>query len=454
MVKNDAYEDEVSDNNGMNPEACLNTTLLSARNTWYKSVSACSLCGRCAPRCVIYERDGDGAKGQSFAARAGLKMLDALQGDATLEGVRSHVWELIQNDEEVYQFVRRCCLCNHCTAYCPSGLRAPDTVKPWRRLFLLTGVLGNADKSIMVDNEWNIFSVYRAVFGIAYPQFQDLASAKPGQADTVFFPGCSLVSYAPDVVCAVGEWFDTNGYRWALCTDCCGSPLISAGLAERSLALRQRILQQCLDAGVKRVVCVCAGCAEELEAVFRGRVQVLQLPQLLCDDGTGHGLAAAGSSANGPDTVKLPDADTVTYAIHDSCHDRAQASGSPLRHMLQDAGARLVELEHSCRNTTCCGAGGAVPAYDPALSKERAEGIMLSAQEAGADVLITSCPTCSYTMAQYALDANDASPFKRVGCKHYLELMFGIDIDWPQVFANLQDMWTGEYGAWVYEQLT
>ena len=33
--------------------------------------------------------------------------------------------------------------------------------------------------------------------------------------------------------------------------------------------------------------------------------------------------------------------------------------------------------------------------------------------------------------------------------RHYLELLFGQTIDWPQVFAQLGGMWEGEYGPWL-----
>lgn len=33
--------------------------------------------------------------------------------------------------------------------------------------------------------------------------------------------------------------------------------------------------------------------------------------------------------------------------------------------------------------------------------------------------------------------------------KHYAELMFRNQFDWPKVFAQLQGMYEGEYGPWL-----
>ncbi|MDR1016742.1 MAG: (Fe-S)-binding protein [Coriobacteriales bacterium] len=456
-------------------QSAIKAALRAAEALWQRALRDCALCGRCAARCPIYDQEGAGQIGQSFAAAAGLRMLEgfcengeghAPAGQAAPAGARWNqlvpealaqgVREFLAKEGELYHYLRRCCLCDHCTAWCPSGLATTATVKAWRRVMAAAGVLdARESQSVLVDQPWHIFSVYRAVWGISYPEWPDLATVAPETVDTVFFPGCSLVSYAPELTRAVGRWLDEAGLHWALCLDCCGSPLVSAGLAERSLALRQRILAECLAAGVRRVVTVCSGCAEELGAVFGGAVEIVSLPQLMCELG---GNLPGGSQAEREILNQVQDdaggVRDIIYAIHDSCHDRAQTSGAPLRALLEAGGlGQLRELEHSCRNTACCGAGGAVAAYDPTLCRERAETILSAAAERGAGTLITTCPTCAYTMAQYALEAPAESVFKRVQCKHYLEVFCRQRVDWDKVFAQLGGMWTGQYAAWVAEQL-
>ena len=60
------------------------------------------------------------------------------------------------------------------------------------------------------------------------------------------------------------------------------------------------------------------------------------------------------------------------------------------------------------------------------------------------ETLVTMCPTCTYT---YAFDLS-ANP-RPINNKNYLELLFDAQFDWDTVFAQLNGMWTGEYGPWL-----
>ena len=54
--------------------------------------------------------------------------------------------------------------------------------------------------------------------------------------------------------------------------------------------------------------------------------------------------------------------------------------------------------------------------------------------------IVAACVSCSFLLS--------VSQW-RVPVFHYLELLFGQTIDWPQVFAQLGGMWEGEYGPWL-----
>ena len=107
--------------------------------------------------------------------------------------------------------------------------------------------------------------------------------------------------------------------------------------------------------------------------------------------------------------------------------------------------AEQREFLHSKRGTLCCGAGGAVGSYDPNITDRRVWRIIEEARDTGADTLVTMCPTCTYTVAQACL----AAPDRAVENLHYLEVLFGETIGWDTVFAQLGDMWAGEYGPWL-----
>jgi Fe-S oxidoreductase len=437
--------------------AQADSPLLDVLARWVNKRLTCSDCLRCSRRCEVLETPGLHI-GEIEAVFEKLATVEEEQRAAAL-------YELIEERPELYSALRQCCFCGHCTAPCNVHMNAPEKMRVWRKLFADVGILSLDDsKLVMVDNEWHIFSAYRAIYGVGYPEFvllDELAQADPvagtatevgtateagtGEIDTLFFPGCSLASYAPDVVRAVGAWLTDAGFSWALSLECCGSPLMSAGLFERSVNLRNKVLEQALSCGIKRVVTVCPGCGEELAEVFGSALEIVPLPELLAERLGGHGVlvsTASESAAKAEGSV----------TIFDSCHDRFDnRHGTALRQLL-DAGAlgskRLLEMPHHGKDTICCGAGGAVAGYDPALTQRRVLRVVDEATETGADTLITVCPTCTYTLAQALLGKGDE---ERIEMLHYLEMVFDLRIPWDEVFAQLEQMWSGEYGPWLTE---
>lgn len=414
--------------------AGLGSPKLDILAAWANRQLTCSHCRRCTLRCEVLREPGldVGAVEEAYAA------LMALPDEERPAAVVA----LVQERPELYHALRRCCFCGYCTASCRHHVLAPERMRAWRALFSEAGLLPQ-EKLVMVDEEWHIFSAYRAIYGIGYPEFTSLAQAAehgPGLVDTLFFPGCSLVSYAPEVVRRAGEWLTAAGVSWALSDDCCGSPLMSAGLFDRAAALRQRVLDQMLAAGITRMVTVCPGCGEEFAELLEGVVDIVPLPELMLE-------RAAALEAEGRPAGFSP-APLGSFAVFDSCHDRAEGRhGHAIRGLLERyvPGAERREIDHRMKGTLCCGAGGAVAAYDPDVTQRRVERVIAEGAKTGAGTLITMCPTCTYTIAQALL----GMPEPPIAGRHYLEVLLGEEIDWPRVFDELGAMWTGEYGPWL-----
>ena len=416
--------------------ASLDDAKLAILSEWANKHFECSHCGKCTRRCEVLAGPGLDI-GQVEAAYGRIMALAPEERPAA-------VIELVQADYALYNALRQCCFCGFCTAACGHHVLAADRMRDWRQLFMQAGLMPPDDsKLVMVDNEWNIFSAYRAIYGIGYADYLSLAQAAeagPGAADTLLFPGCSLVSYAPEVVRVVADWLAESGVRLALSDGCCGSPLMSAGMFDRAAALREGLIRQMQQAGITRMVVICPGCAEEFAPDMPEGIQIVPLPELLRE------CAAKRRAAGMPEGFAPLSRPSVTF--FDSCHDRFDtAHADSIRALL----ARYVpeadqrEIDHRKRGTLCCGAGGAVASYDPDITDRRVWRVIDEARATGADTLVTMCPTCTYTIAQACL----AQPDQAIGNKHYLEMLFGVEIDWARVFQQLNDMWTGEYGPWL-----
>lgn len=420
--------------------ARFDSNLVNQLAAWANKKLTCVHCKRCTPRCEVLEQP-DLDIGLVEEGYQRIVKLDAQDQPAA-------VIELVQEHPEIYHALRRCCFCGHCTAPCQTHQLGADRMRDWRELFMQAGYMPPQDSTlVMVDNEWHIFSAYRAIYGIAYPEFTSLASAAeqgPGVADTLFFPGCSLASYTPELIKKAGQWLNDQGFKWALSDDCCGSPLMSAGLFDRAEALRQRILDQMRAAGITRLVTVCPGCGEEFEDMMSDEIDIVPLPELMLQ-------TSAQAVAHGKSSGFSPAQEIDSLTFFDSCHDRFDnRHGKAIRALMENniPEAIHLEMDHHGKGTLCCGAGGAVAAYDSDITQRRVWRVIDEAQRTHAETLVTMCPTCTYTIAQARLGAPDACTISN---RHYLELLFDYDIDWAQIFSQLESMWSGEYGPWLNE---
>ena len=443
-------------------------------------VRACIGCGACTGRCaVLEERDASGA------------LLPVREGGADMTvGSLASLFSLVENAEDVAAVAsahpaavfaaRRCFMCGYCTLGCPTSVDARGMFTALRELFSLGGVVdGSGFTMTQVDKEWHCFSAYRAVYGIWYVDLPSIEDAPALGADTLFFPGCPLASYSPDLTRQAFSWLQEKTGPVVFTDACCGSPLKTAGYGDRADAYKKSLVERMVAAGIRRVVCVCPGCAEELASAAAAQgtaLEMVALPQLLADAGvrvsanrarelvaqaaaevreasdaaeavesTGAGaLSEAGETADETAVV-------VRIAPFDSCHDREGVFGGPLRTLLQTQGIQVVEMLHHGANALCCGGAGAVSLVDPAIKEQRIDYLLKGeAAQTGVELLVSNCPTCTYTAAQKRrADIKAGRAVSQAVPCNYLELIFPGRFDWNQVFDQLEGMWSGQYAAWV-----
>ncbi len=204
---------------------------------------------------------------------------------------------------------------------------------------------------------------------------------------------------------------------------CCGSPLKSAGFFDRAEALCDLIANELAFSGAKQLVCVCPGCANAMKATLAIQgvdVEVLSLSAFL----SSHGFTPKR---------ELPD---TPLCLSKSCQDR---DGQYLEETCEALGIdpTTPSIFHGC-----CGAGGAVSAYDPDRQSKQSDSKLSFAPDGS--TVITMCPTCTYTYAQRLMDTP-----RDIVNKHYTELLFENQFDWDTTFQQLGSMWYGEYGPWL-----
>ncbi len=357
----------------------------------------CNECQACASACTLLEE----------------------LGELTLPEIAGEVGDG-QPGKKALNFIQRCTLCGRCTRYCPSAVDIPAMVTAAR-----TVLAENAPDSlepyrpVWVDYDWNIFTIYRDTYHIDY---RDLIKDK---CETLFFPGCTLSSYAPELTRASFDWLSERIGNVGLLVTCCGLPLVQMGAAERGAEYTSALRQSVEATGARRIVTVCPTCHDHLQGQpWPAGTEVVSLYQLMAEAG-----------------VRAPVSRRSKMTIHDSCPERRVKLGGYTREILGDYD--LVEMAHSGDEAICCGSGGLVGMANPASCFRQAEVRMAEFRQVSAARCLTYCMTCALTLSA-------AAPGK-VG--HILELVFNLPVDYAEIQRRSGAMWKGEAGKVNLERL-
>lgn len=393
----------------------------------------CCDCGLCVTQCENLAAAGVTIGSLQKSLFEAFRNCDAVEDTASA----LQRWKI--ENEDFYRTLRTCFLCGRCTEGCPCGRDSLSFMLQARFALRNAGLIEPyAYSSVEVDRQWHIFTAYRAVHGVWYDDLirhvDDRGCIVENSTDVAFFPGCSLMAYAPELTRAVFEHMESCAGRITLIDSCCGSPLKSAGVPERANAMLQNLVSQIALSGAEKVVFACPGCQNNMrEAIEKSGLglKVESLPEFLVS----HPLPNSVSSSP-PEDFSIRKA-----SVFKPCQDHDASYVRAVRALLTEMGVDSVEANIE---GACCGAGGAVSAFDPAYAAQHTSDVLDTAFD-GVDAVVSVCPTCAYT---FAAQKGSGTLLEGSTCM-YLEILFGIPIEWEQVFSRLNGMWSGEYADWL-----
>ena len=394
--------------------------LLECSDTYWKFAGQCTQCGHCTPAC-------DSLTTANMTLGEIAKALLAAERESSSE---DELRRKIARNAQLVQAVRGCFFCTSCKNTCFAHNDVCDLIYHARVDFQKLGLIPReAWSSVLVDEEWDIFTAYRAIHGIGYYDLTRHVDTDYDDADTdfdvAFFPGCSLAAYAPMLTREIFDTVEELGGKTTMIDSCCGSSLKSAGFFDRAEALCDRNVEELVASGAKELVCVCPGCANDMKKALE-RAGVDAKITLLASFLSEHGFEPTHELPEGPMCISKSCQDRDGTYLEETCKVLGIDPGTP-------------SIFHGC-----CGAGGAVSAFDPDRQAHQADSKLSFAPD-GATV-VTMCPTCTYTYAYRLMSAP-----RDITNKHYTELLFDSQFDWDVVFYQLGSMWSGEYGQWLAE---
>lgn len=367
----------------------------NARKVLSDAEEACVSCEVCTESCEVLSQE---------RLTIGEVVSRVLSGDAS---------------EAVLRSISHCKLCGRCCVGCPSDIQSKEAMIAAREVLGAERVaVFDNYKNLFLGSTLSVFSDYKDRYSISY---DDVARE---QCETVFFPGCSLSTYAPELTRAVLAWLERDGTEVSLLDDCCGAALACGGLRDREADAHRRLGDRLASMGAKRLIAPCPNCYYELggegKATWQasevlGGVEIASLPALLLEAG-----------------MQVSSAET--YTVHDSCPDReAFFIGAGVRRLL--SGSIVMEMEDVGRHTMCCGSGGLVSSVDPSSCEVAADDRVGQYLASGADRLVTACASCSHRLSGSAGSGDVV---------HYLELVFKTPIDWDDVNRKLGELYDDE----------
>jgi len=315
----------------------------------------------------------------------------------------------------------RCLGCDSCTQHCPHGVSVRQLVELLRQetmqdrwlagrreayaadpalekgLGALSALGGRVTAHHNVSGEDNASRLAWTANLAEKPAGVDRAVG----SDTVYFVGCVSAmfpmsygipqAFAGLLAKAGASWTTLGGEEW-----CCGFPLMMAGQLAQARSLMEHNVDEVRRLGARRVVMTCPSCHYTWKHVYPAELGREMGFEVVTGVEAVRELLRAGRLAFGE--PKRPG--VVTF--HDPC-DLGRKGGhydEPREVLAALPGFRVVEMENNREHSLCCGGGGDLETFEPALVASVASRRVDQAVAAGADHLVSACPQCVRTLAK------------------------------------------------------
>lgn len=199
----------------------------------------------------------------------------------------------------------------------------------------------------------------------------------------IYFRGCVVRDKLGNVESATMKILEKSGVNYRLLDDegCCGSFLLRTGFQDDAIEVMKETLDKIKD---EKILVSCAGCYNTLKNDYKKflgvDLDVIHTSQLFRNLIINGELKVRNTCLN------------VTY--HDPCHlGRHSGEYEAPRDVIESVSC-LTEMNANKDKSRCCGAGGGVKSAYPETSLKIARKRIEDAEQANADILVTSCSFC------------------------------------------------------------
>lgn len=294
--------------------------------------------------------------------------------------------------EKMVDHVNMCTLCGRCQVSCPVHMPLHEIFQALRTEIAEKGQAA-AEHQLMARN----IEKYGQPFGERRRHTYSDRTKEDGPVNMLYYPGCNANYNAPKIVRANKGIFTRAGLDFHIMAEdaCCGYPLYESGQMDEMKKAAQRNMEMIRQYQPNLIVTSCPGCYHALHNLYPQMLGVEQ--PILVADISQYLIAEIRKRVAFSNYEKV-----VTW--HDPCVLGRQLNiyGEPRQLLQSIPGVKLVELAQHHEKSACCGASLAEVEKMNELSMQVAMDRIKEAEEAGAEVLVTSCPACYINLKRAA----------------------------------------------------
>ncbi len=296
-------------------------------------------------------------------------------------------------EKELIESFYKCALCANCNEICPAGIDYINIVSTLREYFVKQGKLPE-DQKLLRNNiveHGNPFAKDQKERGRWLPPKYRM----PQKAQYLYFVGCSNSYSSTRTARSIIRILETVKFDFTVLgslENCCGDPLLRMGERNKAEKLIHDNLEQFKKLEVKTIFTSCAGCYKTLKTQYHSKAEVIHISRLF------EGLINSGTLE-----FKKDYRNKIIYFDGCDIGRHCETYEEPRNVLKAVPGVELMEFDYNRAEAVCC--GGPFASSDPVLAAKIAGDRVREAEQKGADIIATSCPTCMVNLREGARQA-------------------------------------------------
>ena len=308
-----------------------------------------------------------------------------------------------------------CNLCNLCTEVCPVNINQKELFLELRKYAFKT------DKKAINPLGYKVVKFHQK------NSFSKLFSASGKKSEnvstTAFIPGCSLMSYNPQIVMKTYEYLQSIIPDISIILKCCGNPTHTMGDEKGFKHYYSQINDELRKLKVTEIITTCPNCFITIKK-NNPNLKITTLWEKMIEKGIPESLINKYKNVD------------IKFSLHDPCPTRYEKrTHEAVREIIKKMDITIEEFEFSKRQTVCCGAGAMVGVTNNKLAVNH---MGKRADQAPTDHILTYCQSCVESLSIGGKDT-----------VHLLDLMFNEKMcstfSFQQEKSNTAQKWINRY---------